>query len=96
MTKQEVMQKVTDMLRAEMKGQAVSKSLVENCINCYTKVMQEEIANNGLFQIFKFGTFKVSERKEHQGRNPQTGETMTIPAHKVIKFTPSQSLKDSL
>ena len=79
MTKQEVMQKVTDMLRAEMKGQAVSKSLVENCINCYTKVMQEEI-----------------ERKERQGRNPQTGETMTIPAHKVIKFIPSQSLKDSL
>ncbi|MCJ7611821.1 MAG: HU family DNA-binding protein, partial [Candidatus Aminicenantes bacterium] len=33
---------------------------------------------------------------ERKGRNPKTGETITIPAKKRIKFTPSRELKKSL
>jgi DNA-binding protein HU-beta len=33
-----------------------------------------------------FGTFSVSERAAREGRNPQTGEKITIPAKKVVKF----------
>ena len=41
-----------------------------------------------------FGTFEVSERAARTGRNPQTGEEMTIPASKAPKFKAGKALKD--
>jgi DNA-binding protein HU-beta len=43
-----------------------------------------------------FGSFEVKSSKARKGRNPLTGETIFIPQKKRIKFTPSQSYKDSL
>jgi DNA-binding protein HU-beta len=43
-----------------------------------------------------FGSFEIKTRHERKGRNPKTGETITIPAKKRIKFTPSRELKKSL
>ena len=43
-----------------------------------------------------FGTFEVSERAAREGRNPQTGETMTIAASKAPKFKAGKALKDML
>jgi DNA-binding protein HU-beta len=41
-----------------------------------------------------FGTFAVTERKERKGRNPRTGEEMTIPASKTVKFKPGKGLSE--
>ena len=38
------------------------------------------------------GSFSVSERKARQGRNPRTGDAITIKAKKVVKFKPSSKL----
>lgn len=43
-----------------------------------------------------FGTFKLRERKAKKGRNPKTGETITIAARKVAGFTPGKSLKKAV
>jgi DNA-binding protein HU-beta len=40
-----------------------------------------------------FGTFALMEKPETTGRNPQTGESITIAAHTVVKFKPSEKLK---
>jgi DNA-binding protein HU-beta len=39
-----------------------------------------------------FGSFRVMERAEQKGRNPQTGQAITIPAHNVVKFRPGKKL----
>ena len=39
-----------------------------------------------------FGSFRVVERAEQKGRNPQTGQAITIPAHNVVKFRPGKKL----
>jgi DNA-binding protein HU-beta len=39
-----------------------------------------------------FGSFRVVERAEQKGRNPQTGQSLTIPAHNVVKFRPGKKL----
>ncbi len=39
-----------------------------------------------------FGTFSISERRARTGRNPRTGEAITINAKKVVKFKPSSKL----
>lgn len=46
--------------------------------------------------IIGFGTFKVTERAERAGRNPQTGAEMKIPAAKVPKFAAGKALKDAV
>ncbi|HGM0849459.1 TPA: HU family DNA-binding protein, partial [Neisseria gonorrhoeae] len=43
-----------------------------------------------------FGTFYVGERAERQGRNPKTGEPLTIAAAKTLKFRAGKALKDAL
>ena len=43
-----------------------------------------------------FGTFSTGERAARQGRNPQTGETISIAAKKVVKFKPGKALKDEV
>lgn len=39
-----------------------------------------------------FGSFRVVERAEQKGRNPQTGQSLVIPAHNVVKFRPGKKL----
>jgi DNA-binding protein HU-beta len=43
-----------------------------------------------------FGRFKVTDRAERQGRNPATGETITIPASKKLAFTAAKNIRDAL
>jgi DNA-binding protein HU-beta len=42
------------------------------------------------------GAFSVSDRAERAGRNPKTGETITIPASRAVKFKPGKELKESV
>ncbi|MFG6284814.1 HU family DNA-binding protein [Sphingomonas sp. ABOLH] len=46
--------------------------------------------------ITGFGKFAVKDRPERQGRNPATGEAMTIAASKKVSFTAAKALKDRL
>ncbi|MGE4322400.1 MAG: HU family DNA-binding protein [Sphingobium sp.] len=50
----------------------------------------EEISLNG------FGKFKVKDSPEREGRNPATGEAMTIKASKKLTFAPAKAVKDKL
>lgn len=43
-----------------------------------------------------FGTFKTVERSARTGRNPQTGQSIQIPASRGVKFTPGKFLKDAV
>jgi DNA-binding protein HU-beta len=43
-----------------------------------------------------FGTFSVTKRKSRKGRNPRTGDVITIPAAKIPKFTAGKSFKDAV
>ncbi len=47
-------------------------------------------------RITNFGVFAVTDRPESQGRDPRSGETITIKAAKVPKFRPGKPLKDAL
>jgi len=50
----------------------------------------------GKVTLVGFGTFQKVRRKARKGRNPQTGEKITIKAHNVVKFTPGKKLKDAV
>lgn len=46
--------------------------------------------------IYGLGMFKVDVKEEHEARNPATGDTITIPAHKAVKFKVSKALKEAV
>ena len=82
-------------LVAAMAGQTnLSKKDVEAVLKSFADVVSEELKNGGKVQLVGFGTFEVSERAAREGRNPQTGETMTIAASKAPKFKAGKALKD--
>ena len=56
----------------------------------------QELAKGEKIQLVGFGTFEIRERAEKQGRNPRTGETMTVPASKVPAFKAGKALKDAV
>ena len=55
-----------------------------------------EVKENGEFVLPGFGKLVRSERQAREGRNPQTGETIQIPAKTTAKFRLSKGLKDSI
>jgi DNA-binding protein HU-beta len=55
-----------------------------------TAVGGEEVA------LYGFGRFKLTDRRERQGRNPATGETITIAASKKLTFIPAKTVREAL
>ena len=47
-------------------------------------------------QLLGFGTFEIKTVEAREGRNPKTGETIQIDAHKKVNFTSAQALKDQI
>ena len=54
--------------------------------------MAEAMEQGERVTISGFGSFRVVERAEQKGRNPQTGQSLIIPAHNVVKFRPGKKL----
>ena len=71
----------------------VSKATVKQVINAASYVISQELRTGGEVQLSGLGKFSVRERAARTGRNPATGETMTIPAKKQPRFSASAALK---
>lgn len=74
----------------------LSKKDAEKALKAFTDVVAEELKSGEKIQLVGFGTFEVSERAAREGRNPQSGEVMSIPASKAPKFKAGKALKDLL
>ena len=74
----------------------LTKAAAERALNAFLASVEESLAKDDKLTLTGFGTFVVETRKERQGRNPRTGETLTIPACKMVKFRPGKMLKDAL
>ena len=75
---------------------AEKAEISEKAVKAFTDAVAEELAKGGKVQLVGFGNFEVSERPAREGRNPRTGETMTIAASKTPKFKPGKALKDEI
>ena len=71
----------------------ISKKDAEKALKAFSDAVAEELKNGGKVQLVGFGTFEVSERAAREGRNPRTGETMTIASCKAPKFKAGKALK---
>lgn len=74
----------------------LTKADAAKAVDGFTKVVTDTLAKGQEVAILGFGTYKVSQRAERQGRNPKTGEALTIAAAKVPTFKAGKALKDAL
>ena len=86
----------TELIAAVADKAGLSKKDAEKALKAFTDAVTEELKKGEKVQIVGFGTFEVSERAAREGRNPQTGESMTIAASKSPKFKAGKALKDAI
>lgn len=86
----------SELVAAMAEKAEMSKKDTEKVLKAFEEVVTNELARNGKVQLVGFGTFDVAERAAREGRNPQTGESMPIPASKSPRFKAGKALKDAV
>jgi integration host factor subunit alpha len=89
MTKADIFEKVqsaTDFNKKE------SAEMVEAVFT----IMKSTLESGETLKISGFGNFVVKQKADRRGRNPQTGESLTIEARRILKFKPSNILKEAI
>jgi len=89
MTKADLISKMADEA-------GITKAAAEKALNSFVSAVADSLAKGDKVTLVGFGTFSVAERAQREGRNPRTGETITIAASKTIKFKAGSKLKDAL
>jgi DNA-binding protein HU-beta len=74
----------------------VSKALATRMVDKVLEGIKHGLVEDGSVALVDHGTYQVVERAARDGRNPQTGETMKIPASKSVKFKVGKKLKESV
>jgi DNA-binding protein HU-beta len=86
----------TDLIAAIANDTQLSKADAARALDAAIDNLSRALAGGDTVQLIGFGTFAVSSRPERTGRNPSTGEPMTIKASKAPKFTAGKALKDAV
>lgn len=89
------------MTRAELNAALsdeleVTENAANNIVSTVLRLITGELVEGNEVRLPGFGVFSVKERGERQGRNPQTGEAVTIPASKAVVFKAGKALKESV
>ena len=84
------------MISAVAEATGVSKKDTAAVIGSTFDKIAAAMANGDKVQFIGFGTFETRDRAERIGKNPQTGEEVTIAACKVPVFKPSKALKEAV
>lgn len=84
----------SELIAAVCEKTETTKKAADEAVNAVIDTIAEALGNGERVQIVGFGTFEVRDRAERKGRNPQTGEEMTIPASKAPVFRAGKNLKD--
>ena len=84
----------TDLINVISAETEVKKKDVEAVINATVDAIANALKTGDKVQLIGFGTFEVKDVAAREGRNPKTGETITIDATKKPAFSASKALKD--
>ena len=86
MTKNELVEKVA-------KTVGLTRKASYEAVNAVFANIRDSLAKNDKVVITGFGTFEVRSRSSRTGRNPQTGQSIKIPSHKLPGFTAGKTLR---
>ena len=74
----------------------LSKRESAEMLEAVLSILKSTLESGEIFKISGFGSFVVKQKTDRRGRNPQTGETITINGKRIVKFKPSYVLRNAL
>ena len=74
--------------------EGIPKTQAEKAINAVLKGIVSALAEGETVSITGFGNFSAPNRPERKSRNPKTGESVIVPAKRVVSFKPGKTFKD--
>ena len=86
----------TQLIEAVAAKANLKKKDAEAAVNAFAAAIADALKAGDKVQLVGFGTFEVKAREAREGRNPRTGEKITIAASKHPAFTAGKALKDSI
>lgn len=86
----------TDLINVVMAETSFAEKDVKAVINATLSAVAGALKQEDKVQLLGFGTFEIKTVEAREGRNPKTGETIQIDAHKKVNFTSAQALKDQI
>ena len=89
MTKADIAGKVQEKM--DLTGKQASE-----VVDTVFEMVKEALAAGHDIKINGFGNFSVKDRAARQGKNPKTGERITIAASRAVAFKPGKALKDNI
>src|SRR5215203_3007265 len=84
----------SDLIDALAETTGITKAKAKEVLDAHAELLISELKESGSVQLVGIGKLKLGERAERQGRNPATGEAMTIKASKTVKFSGGKRFKD--
>ncbi len=88
--------KKSELVEAVAAASGLTKADATRAIDATFATITEALKAGIKVPVAGFGTFAVSQRGERNGRNPQTGATVVIPARKAVTFKAGTALKESV
>jgi DNA-binding protein HU-beta len=86
---------MTELVGALAEKTGITKAQAKQVLDAHAEMLIDELKQNGSVQLAGIGKLKLGQRAERQGRNPATGEAITIKASKTVKFSGGKRFKDS-
>ena len=86
----------TELIAAIAGKSDLPKSTVATALGALTDTIVESVKQGEKVSWSGLGTFNLTERGARKGRNPQTGDEITIAASKSVKFKAAKAFKDSI
>ena len=86
----------TQLVKALAEANEVNNKVARGMLDSLASMAISEVKKNGVFVIPGIGRLVRVDRKARIGRNPATGESIKIPAKKVVKFRVAKAAKDSI
>ena len=86
----------SDLIEAMAADAGISKAAAGKALDSMMTNVKGTLKKGGKLSLVGFGSFSVARRAARDGRNPQTGATIKIPARNVVKFKPGSELKASV
>ena len=85
-----------ELVESIAKDAKITKAEAQAALDSVVGAVTKALKKGQKVTLVGFGTFSTSKRSAREGRNPQTGKPIKIPAKKVAKFTPGKALKDAI
>lgn len=85
-----------ELIDAVAEKAEVTKKQADTIVTAAIDAIMEAVASGDKVTLVGFGSFEPRERAAREGRNPRTGETMTIPAGKVPAFAAGKGFKEKV